>query len=169
VDKVAYGRSEPLALDTRLFVTSDFLCVCAMNSATTRDFAPFTYQIPWTAFERTCGLGRYDDIIGGLMSVAVARMEGGYLGFGPPLVEHRKKDVDLLTHAAHENYGNVLVSRFAEALRFAFHDANDDAPSRLLRAVSLLDAMSDNEYDYSTLPLMLYVASMYRRWLGLFS
>ena len=170
VDKESYG-GQYFQLVRELYATKSFFPVCGMNFACHRDWAPFTYQIPWTNFgDRTLSLERYDDVIGGLFTIALARIEGAACSFGWPFVEHRKKDTDLFTHAWRENLGNVIVGRMAKLI--------DEAEARLMRAdpgatrfeamLALLTSVEVCAYGTDVERVATYCVNMYRRWLELF-
>jgi hypothetical protein len=170
VDKYSYGSLLPLALSRGLYATASmYLPVCAMNFACLRDWAPFIYQIPWTQFGPTMPLHRYDDIIGGLMAAAIARLEHAYISFGPPFVDHRKKDNDLMVHAVAENFGNVLVSRLAYLLDRAVDSTlRRELPTRMERTLALLDTLQERGSYYEFPAVTNYIADTFRRWLGYF-
>jgi hypothetical protein len=173
VDKESYSGQD-FKLVRELYATKMFFPVCGMNFACHRDWAPFTYQIPWTRFgDRTLGLERYDDVIGGLFTIALASMEETPLSFGWPFVNHRKKDTDLFTHAWRENLGNVLVGRIAEQIDRAEGRImrTDPGATRFEAMAALLASLEasladDNAGGLGT--VIAYCVGMYRRWLRLF-
>jgi Reversibly glycosylated polypeptide len=171
VDKESYSGHD-FELVRELYATKLFFPVCGMNFACHRDWAPFVYQIPWTSFGPTLGLERYDDVIGGLFTIALARMEGATLSFGWPFVDHRKKDTDLFTHAWRENLGNVLVSRIAQVLAHAEEVLirEDPGATRLDAMHALLASVESlvGGRDPGLEPVLTYCVKMYRRWLALF-
>lgn len=168
VDKVAYADSS-ITLSEHMYVTQDHVPICAMNFACLREWMPFIYQVPWTRFGTTLPLSRYDDIVGGVITAALARLEDAYIGFGPPFVDHRKKDGDLLAHAAAENLGNVLISRLASRVDAEVEQMRGAPPgSRHDRAQRLLAGLQRSCGDTQLSDLVNHVSSMYLRWLRWF-
>jgi len=169
VDKLTYNVHEPES--SHLYATSDLLPLCGMNFGVRREWAPFVYQLPWTSFGHTLDLERYDDIIGGLFTCSLAAMEGGLVSFGPPIVDHRKKDTDLLTHAWRENLGNVLISRigkaFIDARQLLRERDTGVNGTRFDRAHALLAAFELRAPD-ELKQVAYYCARTYEAWLGLF-
>lgn len=170
VDKVAYHREPPGPVSPGYYVTRRFIPLCAMNFGCLRGYAPFVYQIPWTKFDTTLPLWRYDDIIGGLITCGIAQLEHAWIGFGPPFVDHRKKDGDLLAHAAAENLGNVVISRLAELVEQAVEAAlHYEATDTFDRARLLLDCLGKVSKGHELERVCNYVIDSYVRWLEHFS
>ena len=171
LDKLAYADRVPLTPQRRIFAPQGFFSVCSMNFGTTREWAPFVYQcpmaVPWDSAEPTCGIGRYEDILGGLITFALARQEDALLTFGTPFVGHAKKDTNLLSHARQENFGNVVIGRVASLVERAA--AGDDDPNRFRRArrlLSRLDALASG--DSGVARITSHLSDTYLRWLDLF-
>lgn len=169
VDKVAYTQDPPGPLSRKTYVTQDHVPICAMNFACLSDWAPFIYQIPWRHFGTTLPLWRYDDIIGGLICAALAHIEGAWIGFGPPFVDHRKKDNDLIRHAAAENLGNIVISRLAVSLSSAVERViQEELPTRMDRAFALMNNLQAVSLYTDLERIAAYIAEVYRRWLRWF-
>lgn len=140
--------------------TGNFLTVCSMNLAFTREIIPAFYQFPMD--DNEWDIGRFDDIWSGLTLKKAADMLGTSVVTGFPLCEHNKAERSTFADLNNEVPALELNEHFWKALDTAPDDAADyvDAYDQMIAAIDAYDFS-----PYANSGFMDFVVEKMERWL----
>lgn len=116
--------------------------VNSQNTSVVRDLIP-AFVFVTMAWPVPGGkLDRYGDIWGGYFLLALMQGTKYHVGFGRPLVEHRRNPHNYVDDLRYEYWGMILTDWLLELLRDSFHPRSESMTERLFELAEFLSGQA---------------------------